>query len=121
MSSSDQAKTQHTAAGLEDALQRIAGQVGDADRRHRDVLADMQARLGQFGRQVEEVAPALPEQYAGALGRLEHEIASLTERVAAFGQERQARKETCNTAPSRQRQAPTILGTSPGTRDRPRH
>ena len=101
MSSSDQAKTQHTAAGLEDALQRIAGQVGDADRRHRDVLADMQARLGQFDRQVEEVAPAVPEQYAGALGRLEHEIASLTERVAAFGQERQARKERCNTAPSK--------------------
>lgn len=104
MPSSDQAKTQpvvqpsegrshaNAGAGLEDALQRIAGQIGDADRRHCDALADMQERLGQFGRQVEQVRAELPEQHAGALARLEQEIARLTERIAAFGRERQSHK-----------------------------
>jgi localization factor PodJL len=104
MSSSDQAKTQPVVrpsegpsqacgpAGLEDALQRIAGQIGDADRRHRNALADMQERLGQLGRQVGQVRAELPEQHAAALGRLELEIAGLTERIAAFGRERQAQK-----------------------------
>ena len=106
MSSSDQAKTQpvvrpseeppqaSAAAGLEDALQRIAGQIGDADERHCDALADMQERLGQLGRQVEQIRAGLPEQHAGAFTRLEHEIAGLAERVATFGRERQAQKGT---------------------------
>ena len=128
MSSSDQAKTQPVvqpsegpsqacAAGLEDALQRIAGQIGDADRRHCDALADMQERLGQFGRQVEQVRAGLPEQYAGALTRLEQEIAGLTERIAAFGRERQAQKGASGTV---QPEAAGELPMSLGTPSRPR-
>jgi hypothetical protein len=119
MPSSDQAKTQPdvkpqvpsedpgkepsqacaaATAGLEDALQRIAGQIGDADRRHCDALADMQERLGQFRRQVEQVRAGLPEQHAGALTRLQQEIAGLSERIAAFGRQRQSQKVTSGTA-----------------------
>ena len=104
MSSSDQAKTQPVvrpgevpsqtcaSAGLEDALQRIAGQIGDADRRHCDALADMQERLGQFGRQVGQMRAGLPEQHGAALCRLEQEIAGLTERIAEFARKRQSQK-----------------------------
>ena len=119
MSSSDQAKTQPVvkpqapgeepgktpsqacaaaAAGLEDALQRIAGQIGDANRRHCDALADMQERLGQLARQVEQVRAGRPEQNAGALTRLEQEIAGLSQRIAAFGRERQSQKDASGTA-----------------------
>lgn len=80
------------AAGLQDALQRLASQIGDADRRHGDALKDMQERLGQFGRQVDQVRSGLPEQYAGGLSRIEQEIAALAERIAAFGRERQSHK-----------------------------
>jgi localization factor PodJL len=117
MSSSDQAKTQpvvqpsegsspaNAGAGLENALQRIAGQIGDADRRHCDALADLQERLGQFGRQFGQVRAGLPEQHTAALTRLEQEIASLTERIAAFGRERQAQKGASGTV---QTEAPAV-------------
>ena len=108
MSSCDQASAQPMvqsserpsracAAGLEDALRRIAGQIGDADRRHCDVLDDLQDRLGQFLRQVGHVRTALPEQHAGALSRLEQEIGDLTERIADYGRQRQAQKGTRGT------------------------
>jgi len=104
MSSSDQAKVQPAiqpsdalslacaAAGLEEALQRLAGQIGEADRRHCGAIADMQGRLRQLGRQVEQIRTDLPQEHAGALSRLEQEIVGLTERIAAFGHERQAQK-----------------------------
>ena len=80
------------AAGLEDALQRIASQIGDADRGHRGVLSDVQERLGQFGRQVGQVRSHLAGQHAGALDRLQQEIAGLSDRIAAYGRQRQAQK-----------------------------
>jgi localization factor PodJL len=79
-------------AGLEDALQRIASQIGDADRRHCGVLCDVQERLGQFGRQVGQVRSHLAGQHAGALDRLQQEIAGLSDRIAAHGRQRQAQK-----------------------------
>jgi localization factor PodJL len=104
MSSSDQAMAQPAiqpsdalslacaAAGLEEALQRLAGQIGEADRRHCGAITDMQGRLRQLGRQVEQIRTDLPQEHAGALCRLEQEIVGLTERIAAFGHERQAQK-----------------------------
>jgi localization factor PodJL len=80
------------AAGLEDALQRIASQIGDADRGHRCVLSDVQERLGQFGRQVGQMRSHLAGQHAGALDRLQQEIAGLSDRIAAYGRQRQAEK-----------------------------
>src|SRR5262245_34160475 len=85
--------------GLKDTLQRIAGQIGDADRRHRDVLCDVHARLGQFGRQVGQVRSNLAGQHAGALDRLQQEIAGLTERIAAYGRQRHERKGAGGSTP----------------------
>jgi localization factor PodJL len=85
-------------AGLEDALRRIASQIGDADRGHCDVLSDVQERLGQFGRQVGQVRSHLAGQHAGALDRLQQEIAGLSDRIAAYGQHRQAQKGAGRTA-----------------------
>ena len=81
------------AADLQAAIERIAGQLMDADRRHSKALEDVQERIGQVGRQVDQVRTAVPEQYAGSFGRLEHDIAALAERIAAFGQERQSLRE----------------------------
>jgi localization factor PodJL len=86
------------AAGLDEALHRIASQIGDADRRHCDALNDMQERLGQFGRQVDQVRAGLPEQHAGALTRIEQEIAALAERIAAFGRERLSPRDASGAA-----------------------
>lgn len=101
MSSPDQAKTQPAvqppappcaAADLQEALQRIASQLGDADRRYGNALEDMRERLGQFGRQVDQVRSGLPAQLAGGLTRVEEEIAALAARIAIFGRERQSQK-----------------------------
>jgi localization factor PodJL len=81
------------AAGLQEALQRITSQLSDADRRHGTALEDMRERLGQFGRQVDEVRAGLPAQLAGGLTRVEAEIAALSERIAAFGRERRSQKD----------------------------
>ena len=71
----------------------------------------MQERLDQLGRQVGQVRTGLPEQHAGALGRLEQEIAGLSERIAAFGQERQSQKGTAARCDPRRRQLPMSRGT----------
>lgn len=84
--------TPSAAAGLQEALQRIASQLSDADRRHGTALEDMRERLGQFGRQVDEVRAGLPAQLAGGLTRVETEIAALAERIASFGRERRSQK-----------------------------
>lgn len=56
---------------------------------HRDVVADMQERLVQFGRLVGQVRDGRPEQRAEALSRIEQGIASLLERIKALGLEGQ--------------------------------
>jgi localization factor PodJL len=89
---------QVSAAGLEDALRRIASQIGDADRGHCCVLSDVQERLGQFGRQVGQVRSNLAGQHAGVLDRLQQEIAGLSDRIAAYGRQRQAQKGADRTA-----------------------
>ncbi len=80
------------AAGLQDKLEAIAGQIGDADRRHRDALNDLEERLSQFGRHVDQARAGLPEQHAEALGRIEEGIADLAHRIAAFARERQSQR-----------------------------
>jgi hypothetical protein len=76
------------AADLQAAILRIAGQIGDADRRHCEALEDVQERLVQFGRHVDQARTAAPEPHAESLGRLEQEIAALSERIDAYGQQR---------------------------------
>ena len=63
----------------------------DAARR-RDAIADMQERLTQFSRTVGRARDGLPEQHADALSRIEQEIGSLGERIAAFSPEGQSRE-----------------------------
>ena len=74
MSASDESNTQQDAA------------------RRRDAIADMQERLAQFGRTVGRARDGLPEQHAEALSRIEQEIGSLGERIAAFAPEGQRRE-----------------------------
>ena len=52
----------------------------------------MQAQLDQVGRRVDQARTAAAEPHAGTLGRLEQEIAALSDRIASFGQERQSQK-----------------------------
>ena len=77
---------------LQTALQRIASHIGDVDRRHSRSLDDMQAQLDQVGRRVDQARTAAAEPHAGTLGRLEQEIAALSDRIASFGQARQSQK-----------------------------
>ncbi len=74
MSASDESHTQQDAA------------------RRRDAIADMQERLTQFSRTVGRARDGLPEQHADALSRIEQEIGSLGERIAAFSPEGQSRE-----------------------------
>ena len=81
------------AADLQAAILRIASQIGDADRRHCEALKEMQDRLGQFGRPVEEARASTPAQHKGGLGRLEQEISALSDRINAMGRERRSHTE----------------------------
>jgi|GEM_PF-3372028 len=80
------------AAALQDKLQRIASQIGDADRRHCDALKDLEQRLALVGRQIEIARTGLPEQQASALGRIEDGIAGLADRISHFARARQSGK-----------------------------
>jgi len=73
------------APDLRDTLEHIAGQIGDADRRHCDALGGMQERLAQLGRQLDQVRADLPAQHAGALQRIEDGVGTLAARIADFG------------------------------------
>lgn len=88
MPSSDHSKTQQEPASPE------AGWMSDAELRTVDAVADMQERLAQFGRLVEQLRDELPEQQVGALARIEQGIATLGERIAAFGQTGHAQEGT---------------------------
>jgi localization factor PodJL len=78
MPSSDRSKT------LPEPAHGDADWLEAADRRIGDAIADMQERLAQLGRLAEEFRAGLPAGQAGALGRIEQGIATLTERIAAF-------------------------------------
>jgi localization factor PodJL len=89
------------AADVRDALQQIAGQIGDADKRHCNALVRLQECLGQLGDKVDSVRADLPKHDAKALERIEDGIGALAERVARFGEARKWQKVAPGGAGSR--------------------
>ena len=81
MSASDESNTQQESA------------------RSREAIADVQERLAQVGRLLGRVRDGSPEQHAQALGRIEEGIESLTERIAAFGQDGEQPHAPADAAP----------------------
>jgi localization factor PodJL len=59
------------------------------DAARRAMIADMQARLAEFGRLLAQIRAGLPEQHAQALSRIEQGMGSLAERIGALGREGQ--------------------------------
>ncbi len=55
-----------------------------------DALGEMQQRLAQLCRQIEEARVGLPDPQAGKLARIEEGIDGLSRRIAAFARERQS-------------------------------
>jgi localization factor PodJL len=59
------------------------------DAARRAMIADMQARLAEFGRLLAQIREGLPEQHAQALSRIEQGMGSLAERIGALGRDGQ--------------------------------
>jgi localization factor PodJL len=53
-----------SAGGLRDTLEHIAAQLGDADKRHGNTLAEIQDRLSLLGHKVDDVRAGLPGEIA---------------------------------------------------------
>jgi localization factor PodJL len=62
-------------------LDQLAGQITDADQRHADSLQDMQVRLAALSERAAAAKPALPDDSAEALGRVEAAMAALAARL----------------------------------------
>ena len=74
------------APGLRDTLEHIAGQIGDADKRHGSALADMQERLSQLTHKLDGVRAGFSKPDAAALERIEDGIDTLSEHIARLGE-----------------------------------
>ncbi len=74
---------------LRDALEDIAGQLGEADKRHGSALAEMQERLSQLGHKVDGVRAGFSKPDVAALQRIEDGIDTLSEQFAQLGGQRQ--------------------------------
>jgi localization factor PodJL len=81
------------APDLKDILNFIADQIVDADRRHSDVLKDMQERLIGLSGEAGRARTDLPEEYAGTFERIESKIAGLAERIGDLDAEMRAARQ----------------------------
>jgi localization factor PodJL len=77
------------ASKLREALEDIAGQLGETDKRHGSALAEMHERLSQLGHKVDGVRAGLRKPDAAALRRIENGIDELCEQITLLGEQRQ--------------------------------
>jgi localization factor PodJL len=82
---------------LRDALEEIAGQLGEADKRHGSALAEMQERLSQLGHKVDGVRAGFSKPDVAALQRIEDGIHTLSEQFAQLGGQRQLQTDPAGT------------------------
>ena len=83
----DQSTTPPVSTDRPDLFQHMS----DAVRGHEGTLEDMQQRLAQIGRQIDQVRAGLPDEHADALERIEDGIDGLGERMAALARRRSDR------------------------------
>ncbi len=70
---------------LKRIITSLAQQISEADRRHSDALAKVQARLGLLGDTTQGLRARLPEQMTGVLDRIEDRMAKITDQISGSG------------------------------------
>ncbi len=67
---------------LKRIITSLAQQFAEADRRHSDALAKVQARLGLLGDTTQGLRARLPEQMTGVLDRIEDRMAKISDQIS---------------------------------------
>lgn len=73
------------AGDLKGLLNAIVDQISEADRRHTDTLAQVQARLAGIGREAKAIKPRVPDNFAAAFERIEAGMSELASRITEAG------------------------------------
>lgn len=82
------------AGEVKSLLSTIATQIAEADRRHGEVMRQMQERLLQLGADARAMRPQVPQDSASTFERIEDNMATLAERIAAAGDERSLQSQS---------------------------